>query len=234
MITSGREAKAGISVGSFVGTASIAKTWVINSIVKSKNATAAISVEGDNPVICNVIVNGERNVAAERCQYDFCAVIDPDLAKLKRQIVNYPDTSITETMATIPGCTMNFPILGSATTTTPPTIGSKAPKTTFSGPDSATFAAPTPPPTIGSKAPKTTFSGPDSATFAAPTPPVASPSPAVIACIATLGTIIFVLVGVIAYRYYSQRSSTNAGRNRAEPMPPPPSGRPRAEGQLPT
>ncbi|WP_257264078.1 hypothetical protein [Endozoicomonas sp. ONNA2] len=66
------------------------------------------------------------------------------------------------------------------------------------------------------------------------TPPMASPSPFVIACIAPLGTVIFVLVGVIAYRYYSQRSSTNAGRTRAEPTPPPASGRPLAEGQLPT
>ncbi|WP_163388063.1 ZmpA/ZmpB/ZmpC family metallo-endopeptidase-related protein [Endozoicomonas acroporae] len=87
----------------------------------------------------------------------------------------------------------------------------------------------------GTSSTKTMTTTPGStATFAAPTPPVASPSPAVIACIATLGTVIIVLVGVIAYRYFSQRSSTNAGRNRAEPMPPPASGRPRAEGQLPT
>ncbi|MBO9484882.1 hypothetical protein, partial [Salinisphaera sp. G21_0] len=98
--------------------------------------------------------------------------------------------------ATRPGSTMNFSSSGSVTMTTPPETGSKVPKMTFSDPDFATFAA--------------------------PKPLVASPSPAVIACIATLGTVIFLLVGVIAYRYCSQRSSTNAGRNRAEPMPPPP------------
>ncbi|WBA82109.1 ZmpA/ZmpB/ZmpC family metallo-endopeptidase-related protein [Endozoicomonas sp. GU-1] len=87
--------------------------------------------------------------------------------------------------------------------------------------------------TIGPKVQKMTIFDPGSATFAAPTPPMASSSPAVIAFIAIVGTVIFVLV-YVAYRSYSQRSSTNAGRNRAEPMVPPASGHPRAEGQLPT
>ncbi|MBO9482678.1 ZmpA/ZmpB/ZmpC family metallo-endopeptidase-related protein, partial [Salinisphaera sp. G21_0] len=280
--TKGKDANAGIGVGSLDERgsldekANIANTRVIISTVESKNANATIS-GGDKPIICNVTVIPKGT--AEGCHNDFCTVIAPDLAKLKRQIVNYcpvscnvpvngeqkgtaegcqgwqgdvcteiapdlaklkhqidnycPDTPITGTLATAPDTTMSFSSSGSVTTTTPPTTEATAPDTTmnFTSPGSVTM---TTPPANGSEVPKMTFSGPGSATFAAPTPPVASPSPAVIACIATLGTVIFLLVGVIAYRYYSQRSSTNAGRNRAEPMPPSPSGRLRAEGQLPT
>ncbi|WP_206679411.1 ZmpA/ZmpB/ZmpC family metallo-endopeptidase-related protein, partial [Endozoicomonas acroporae] len=217
VVTEGGMANAGIGIGSFdsgwSGNENITNTKVFNSsVTTSKYADGSIS-GGDNPFICNVTVGGELKRPDKGCQYwrdnDICEIIAPDLAKLKLQIDNYcPGTSITETTATTPGSTMNSSNSGSVTTTTSPTTRPKVQKTNFSGPDPATFAA--------------------------PTPPVASPSPAVIACIATLGTVIIVLAGVIAYRYYSQRSSTNAGRNRAEPMPPPASGRPRAEGQLPT
>ena len=176
--TGGESADAGIGVGGLDGKANIADTKVFYSNVTSKYADADI-FGGSNPVICNVIVDGVQKSTVGGCQYwqgnDICAIIAPDLAKLKLPIDNYcPDTSITMT--------------------TPPTIGPKVQKITISDPDSAI----------------------------------------VIACIAILCTGIFVLVGLIAYRFYSQRSSTNAGRNRAEPMPPPASGHPRAEGQLPT
>ncbi|MGI2029863.1 hypothetical protein [Endozoicomonas acroporae] len=216
VVTEGGFATAGIGIGSFgsewSGKEIIANTKAFNSNVTSEKAYASIS-GGDKSFICNVTVGDKLEGTDKGCQYwrdnDICEIIAPDLAKLKLQIDNYClGTSITETTATTPGSTMNSSNSGSVTTTTSPTIGPKVQKTNFSGPDPATFAA--------------------------PTPPVASPSPAVIACIATLGTVIIVLAGVIAYRYYSQRSSTNAGRNRAEPMPPPASGRPRAEGQLPT
>ncbi|MBO9497379.1 hypothetical protein J7438_25320, partial [Thalassotalea sp. G20_0] len=257
VITSNREANSGIGAGrSSVEQEKITNTRVINSAVKSENATAGI-FGGYDPVICNVTVNGvQQNDTAKGCQYwqdnDLCAVIDPDLAKLNLQIANYcPAPPTTETVAKTSGSTMNSFSSGSDTTTTPPTTMDTAPDTTMNSfsSDSVTTTTPpttmdtapdttmnsfssdsvttTTPPTTGPEVQKVNFSDPGSATFAAP-------SPAIIACIATLGTMILVLVGVIAYRYYSQRSSTNAGRNRAEPMPPPPSGRPRAEGQLPT
>ncbi|MBO9484709.1 hypothetical protein J7439_25270, partial [Salinisphaera sp. G21_0] len=257
VITSGEKANAGIGAGRFsVGQESIANTRVINSAVKSENATAGI-FGGYDPVICNVTVNGvQQNDTAKGCQYwqdnHLCAVIDPDLAKLNPQIANYcPAPPTKETVAKTPGSTMNSFSSGSDTTTTPPTTMDTAPDTTMNSfsSDSVTTTTPpttmatapdttmnsfssdsvttTTPPTTGPEVQKVNFSDPGSATFAAP-------SPAIIACIATLGTMILVLVGVIAYRYYSQRSSTNAGRNRAEPMPPPPSSRPRAEGQLVT
>ncbi|MBO9497339.1 hypothetical protein J7438_25120, partial [Thalassotalea sp. G20_0] len=241
VITVGEASSAGIGVGDSSEKNRITNTKVFNSNVNATDGSAAIS-GGENSRICNVTV---VNVGLKRtestpkgCQYwqnkDVCADIAPNLAKLKRQIDKYcPDTSITGTMATTPGSTMDFSSSGSVTTTTPPTTVAKTPGSTmdFSSPGSVTM---TTPPATGAKVPKMNFSDPDFATFAAPKPLVASPTPAVIACIATLGTVIFLLVGVIAYRYCSQRSSTNAGRNRTEPMPPPPSGPPRAQGQLPT
>ncbi|MBO9484718.1 ZmpA/ZmpB/ZmpC family metallo-endopeptidase-related protein, partial [Salinisphaera sp. G21_0] len=259
--TSGEKANAGIGAGYIKGKQRITNTRVINSTVVSNDTIANAGILGGAaPVICNVTVNGEQQTdTAKGCQYrqhnDLCAVIDlidPDLAKLNLQIANYcPAPPTTETVAKTPGSTMNSFSSGSDTTTTPPTTMDTAPDTTMNSfsSDSVTTTTPpttmatapdttmnsfssnsvttTTPPTSGPEVQKVNFSDPGSATFAAP-------SPAIIACIATLGTVIIVLVGVIAYRYYSQRSSTNAGRNRAEPMPPPPSSRPRAEGQLVT
>ncbi|MGI2029865.1 hypothetical protein [Endozoicomonas acroporae] len=205
VITTGSEANAGIGAGSIMGKqGSIANTTVINSTVVSNDTIANADISGGASPL---ICNVTVNGEQQNDTAKGCQYWqDNDLCAV-----------IDSDLAKLKHQFVNY-------CPDPPTTVATTPDTTMNSSSSGSVTMTTPT-TIGPKVQN--FSDPGSATFAAP-------SPAIIACIATLGAVIIVLVGVIAYRYYSQRSSTNAGRNRAEPMPPPASGRPRAEGQLPT
>ena len=127
--SSGTNAYAGIGAGYSIG--AVTDTKAFDSIVTS-TAKAKIT-GGDNPVICNVRINGEQqNDSSQGCHYDlnnFCADIDRSLVKPDCQPVKYViDTSncanapltppITETPVTVPSTNMSFSGQGSATLTT--------------------------------------------------------------------------------------------------------------------
>ncbi len=220
--TSGDGSKAGIGAGWRTGTASVANTMVFDSTVNSTGIGASADIRGgdDSVIICHASINGVKQldffrVCSDKLVDNLCKNIDRSLVTPDCQVVNdLLPSSITEAVTAISGTAMNASSPDSATMATSPTTVATAPGTTFSIPSSATFA-----------------------TFATSTSSMASLDAATKAIIA-LGTVIFVLVGalgVITYRYCnSLRSPTNAGRNREDPTPPPPNGRPCAEGQLST
>ncbi len=213
VITSGKEANAGIGAGSIQGKGSTANTTVINSFVNSTDNAPSPEINGgDNPVICNVSINGiKQTYNRQACIHWlnntlFCEDLDRRLVTRDCQAVNtgidtsngtnaLPSSPVTETLATVPGTTMNVSSPGSITLTTPPTTGATTPGMTFSSPDSATFAKSTP--LVQSLNLNTV----------------------VLACI-TLGALFVVLIGVYTYRYCNQRSSARAGRNHPMPWQP--------------
>ncbi|WP_257296316.1 hypothetical protein [Endozoicomonas sp. YOMI1] len=93
--TEGPAADAGISAGRILGKASVTNTRAFNSTVdsKGKSATANITA-GDNPIICNVRINGEPQPdSVQGCGHwenDFCEKIDR-LVTPDCRPVNYDD-----------------------------------------------------------------------------------------------------------------------------------------------
>uniref|UniRef100_UPI00214745EA ZmpA/ZmpB/ZmpC family metallo-endopeptidase-related protein n=1 Tax=Endozoicomonas sp. ONNA2 TaxID=2828741 RepID=UPI00214745EA len=229
--TGGEPSKAGIGAGYVEKKGTITNTKAIDSKVTSSYPRASIS-GGKKPVICNVLVNRRKRNTDGGCRSwqdnNFCANIAPGLLTPKCQIVNNldnpanarPTSPIPETVARIPNT--RFSSAAPVTTSPPPTTfmpaRSTLPNTTFSSPVPVITSTPATMPATAT-APNTTFSSPGSATLATPIPFVASLNATTKAVIA-MGTVIVVLLGVIsmiACRYY--RSSTNANRNREQPIP---------------
>ncbi|WP_163371654.1 ZmpA/ZmpB/ZmpC family metallo-endopeptidase-related protein [Endozoicomonas acroporae] len=202
--TEGPDADAGIDAGRSSGKADVDGTFAFNTNVTSahKNTTARITVGVKDPLICNTHTNGVRpqNIT-EICpngNRDYCADYCAEIYCAE----------IDRRLVT-PKCLLNYD--GIATL-----YGANAP----------------PPPPILETGPKggtmtTTFSSPASVTLAGS---LNTTFVAYIALGVSLGVALFVLAGtgLCAYRHYRQRLSAQAGRNREEPMPMHPEGRPRS------
>ncbi|MBO9496846.1 hypothetical protein J7438_22560 [Thalassotalea sp. G20_0] len=247
VVTEGPDADAGIDAGRSSGKANVRGTLAIGTNVTSnvnKNSTARIKVGTVNPIICNVRINGERQQGIQVCpsgDEDYCAEIDHRLVTPKCQAVNYDGiNTLYGANALLPpailetgpkGTTMTTTFSSPASATTiPPTTGATTSGMNFSSPGSVTMSTA---PKNYTKVPLMTFSTSDPARFTRQTPLAGSLNTTVIAYIAlgvSLGVVLFVLAGtgLCAYRYYRQRLSTQAGRNREEPMPMHPEGRPRS------
>ncbi len=224
-----KRAGVGILVGLNVNPKNIANTVVVNSTFNSAGKDASVNKNaGDDSVICNVRINGEQQDNDPECRdwldHKFCAGIDPRLVTQNCQAANYSLTTlnstnalltplITETGARVSSTNMTFSDTGSATITKPQTTVATASDMTFASPGATKFAT--------------------------PSPLAESLSTTVITYITlgvALGTVIFILTGVTGvcvYRYFRQRSSTNADRNREEPIPESPD-MPRVERELST
>ncbi|WP_422490885.1 hypothetical protein [Endozoicomonas sp. ALE010] len=208
--TSGAQADAGIGAG-IINKGTVTDTKAFDSIINSDGK--ANITGGDNPVICNVRINGNKQTDSSRdCRYgldnDFCANTDPSLVTPDCQPVKYViDTSycanatltplITETPVTVPSTNISLP--GPASATLTPLI-TETPVTV----PSANISLP----------------GPASATLTTLTPTVASLGTGAITGIALGAAVFFVAAGAVgfcAYRYRQRSSSADIGRN--EPMP---------------
>ncbi|MGO0309313.1 ZmpA/ZmpB/ZmpC family metallo-endopeptidase-related protein [Endozoicomonas acroporae] len=243
------DADAGIGAGrSSLGKDNVYRTRAIDTNVTSKTnkqPSDIIKVGGDKPVIiCNVRINGAKlQDNTDQCRSwrnrDHCKKIDRRLVTSKCQLDYDGIDTLYGANALLPpailetgpkGSTkaMSYSSPASVTTTLPTTGATSGMNSSSQG--SATMSTA---PNDYTKVPSMAFSTSDPSRFARQTPLAGSLNTTVIAYIAlgvSLGVVLFVLAGtgLCAYRHYRQRLSAQAGRNREEPMPMHPEGRPRS------